>query len=491
MRYSVLAACFALGGCSIVPNPLTEDQLALNAEINRAEVAADQEPIRRPITLYEAMARALKYNLDYRVELRNQILRRKQLRLATADLLPQTVANAGWVKRDNFSGGSSVSLITGAESLEASTSSEREVKTTDAVFSWHILDFGLSYVRAHQSADQVLIAREARRKVANRIIEDVRTAFWRGVAAQNLLVRMRVLAGEVENALSASRSLQRSRDTSPLTALTYQRELVKIKREIQQLEDQLKDAKIQLAALMNVPPGKRFSLSTRGYARYNLRIGRSGEAMIKTALENRPELREVAYRERINQKEAKAALLELLPGAQLYAGAYGDSNRLLFNNDWVNWGAKASWNLIKVFQYPVKREEIEARDELLKKRALALTMAVMTQVHVSRARFFHARRKFRTAQQFHTVQSRILKQVEQEASSGSVSRQTLIREKMNTLVARVRLDLAYADLQNAFANVHASLGRTIYDPDLIRDRSVKQIAKDLRREWRRRGDRAA
>ncbi len=491
MRYSIFAACLLLGGCSITPNPLTYDQLSLNAEINRSELAANQEPIRRPITLYEAMARALKYNLDYKVELRNQILRRKQLRLATADMLPQVVTNAGWVRRNNFSGGSSVSLLTGITSLEPSTSSEREVKTADAVFSWHILDFGLSYVRAHQSADQVLIAREMRRKVANRIIEDVRTAFWRAVAAQNLLARMRVLAREVESALSASRNLQQSRDTSPLTALTYQRELVKIKREIQQLEDQLKDAKIQLAALMNVPPGQRFTLSTRGVSRYNLRIKQSGEAMIKTALENRPELREVAYRERINQKEAKAALLELLPGAQLYSGSYTDSNRLLFNSDWINWGAKASWNLIKVFQYPAKRDEIEAREDLLHQRALALTMAIITQVHVSRARFFHARRKFRTAQQFYDVQSRILRQVEQEAASGSVSRQTLIREKMNTLVARVRLDLAYADLQNAFANVHASLGQTIYDPDLLRDRSISEIARELRRAWRRRGDRAA
>ena len=39
-----------------------------------------------------------------------------------------------------------------------------------------------------------------------------------------------------------------------------------------------------------------------------------------------------------------------------------------------------------------------------------------------------------------------------------ISEQTLIREEMNTLVAEVKYDIAYAGLQNAFGNVYASMG---------------------------------
>ncbi len=104
------------------------------------------------------------------------------------------------------------------------------------------------------------------------------------------------------------------------------------------------------------------------------------------ALTNRSELREVAYQQRINAQDAEAALLEMLPGISLNAGPAWDSNQYLFNNHWVSWGAQASWNLIKVFSYPDRRAEVDAKDALLDARALAVTMAIMTQVHVARAR---------------------------------------------------------------------------------------------------------
>ena len=113
--------------------------------------------------------------------------------------------------------------------------------------------------------------------------------------------------------------------------------------------------------------------------------------MIKTALESRSELREVAYKNRINGKEAEAALLELLPGISLTAGPSWNSNQYLYNSNWMAWGAKASWNLMKVFSHRARTAAIDAQDDLLDQRALAVTMAIMTQVHVSRVRLIHAR----------------------------------------------------------------------------------------------------
>ena len=178
----------------------------------------------------------------------------------------------------------------------------------------------------------------------------------------------------------------------------------------------------------------------------------SAEEMIGEALVSRSELREVAYKERINHNEAHAAILEMLPGITADALPNFDSNKFLFNNYWVSWGARASWNLIKVFSYPARRAQVEATDDLLDARALAVAMAIMTQVHVSRARLIHARRRFRVAEEFYDVQNRILRQIRTALDAGRVSEQTAIREEMNTLVARVKLDLAFVELQNAFAN---------------------------------------
>lgn len=185
------------------------------------------------------------------------------------------------------------------------------------------------------------------------------------------------------------------------------------------------------------------------------------DEMMLTAIRDRAELRENVYQQRINMREARAALIDLLPGLELFAGPNWDSNAFLLNADWVSWGAKASWNLLKVFQYPAKRDVIEVQAHVLKARALALTMSVMTQVHFSRIRFHHFRQELEAADEYRSVQDRLVRQIRDEAQASRVSELALLREEMNTLVAEAKYDIAYSSLQNAYANVFASIG---WDP---------------------------
>ena len=222
MRRATLIALFSLlaGGCGLHPETLTLDQISHYADDKRWRTTVGQEPLDGPVDLYEAMARALKYNLDHRVELMEVALRESQLRLAHYSLLPDVVANAGYAGRNNYSGGTSVELlsdnVTGDVSLRSSTASEKDVRTTNIAFSWHILDFGLSYVRARQAADQVLISNERRRKVINQIIEDVRAAYWRTVAAERTMDQLHGLSGRITRALNNSQELDQGAQASPL-----------------------------------------------------------------------------------------------------------------------------------------------------------------------------------------------------------------------------------------------------------------------------------
>lgn len=492
----ILILCFTLAGCALHPQSLELDELHAYSDDKKWRVTVDQEPIHGALGLYEAMARALKYNLDHRVELMEVALRERQLRVAHFSMLPGVVANSGYDGRNNFSGGSSVELlsdnVTGEESLRSSTSSEKDIKTADIAFSWHILDFGLSYIRAQQSADKVLIANERRRKVINRIVEDVRTAYWKAVAADRTMAQLRALNSRIDDALEDSRKLSQRADASPLTALTYERELREIQREIRNLESELTTAKSQLAALVNLDPGREFEVYVPNWYKPPRLLAMDAEEMINEALLSRSELREVAYSERVNQNEARAAILEMLPGISADAAPNFNSNDFLFNQYWVTWGARASWNLIKVFNYPARRAEVEAREDLLDARALAVTMAIMTQVHVSRARLIHSRRKYRVALEFNDVQTRILRQIRVALRAGKVSEQTAIREEMNSLVARVKLDLAFVDLQNAFANAYASIGQDPFEDGLLTgEETVRELEEALRNRWRALGDRHA
>jgi hypothetical protein len=115
----------------------------------------------------------------------------------------------------------------------------------------------------------------------------------------------------------------------------------------------------------------------------------------------------------------------------------------------------------------------------------------MTQVHVSRIRFFHAQKELRTAAEYRDVQRRLLDQMRAEATAERISNQTLIREQMNTLIAEAKYDIAYAQLQNAFANLFSSLGLDPYAWEIDRTQSVSQVTAALRHLWFERGDLAA
>ena len=115
-------------------------------------------------------------------------------------------------------------------------------------------------------------------------------------------------------------------------------------------------------------------------------------------------------------------------------------------------------------------------------------MAIMLEVHVSRARYLHARREFSTANEYYGVQRRLLSQIRVEAKVNRVSEQTRLREEMNTLVAEVKRDIAYAGVQNAYANVFASLGLDPHWSSFDEKASVKSLAASLRRLWLERGD---
>jgi outer membrane protein TolC len=469
-----------LGACTIAPSPLTQGELSYLAGQQAEQVTANQEPLSGALTLYEAMARAVKYNLDYRIEMMTQSLRGAEAAMASSDLLPKLVANAGWSGRDSYLSSAHLDLPTGKATPPAVTSSDKDVRTADITFSWNILDFALSYARAQQASDKYLIAETTKRKVIQRILEDTRTAYWRAVSADRMVKKLRRLDARVTQAIASAKKQGVDGATSPITALTYERELVQIRVRAEQLQRELTLAKAQLAALMDVAPGIDFALADSEDRALKSALSLSLEEMAAEALFNRPELREIAYQRRINEREATAALLELLPGLRVYASAHEDSNSFLLNNNWVTMGASAAFNLIKVVSLPARRNAIEMQDGVLDQKSLAATMVVLTQVHVSRINYRHFTEELETAQRYSGVQAKLVAQIRAQVTAGAVGEQTLIREEMNALLAEVRRDIAYTNVQNAAANIYVSMGLDLQANEINHTLGVKQLAAHLK-----------
>lgn len=477
----VSSAALFLSACAVVPETITTAEHLKRVEADRSTLFADQEAVAGPITLYEATARALKYNLDQRLKLMESTLASNNLTVANLDLLPSLSAEAGYSGRDNFNGSSSKSLTTGSQSLENSTSTDRDTNTASIGVTWNILDFGLSYVRAQQVADRVKIAEERRRKVVHNIAQDVRSAFWNAVSAERLLRQIEPLTETVEQALSNVREAQTSGQETPLSALRYQKELLDNLRQLKILRRELNAAKTQLATLMNLEPGTDYRLDV-GSLNFEIpQIDIQDVAKLEEiALLHRPELHEEAYQQRISHKDVRRAYLEMLPGIEIDTAWNYDSNSYAWEQNWFSWGASINKNLFEVFTGPKRIDQAESRLDVVDYRRYAMSMAVMSQVHISLAGYTQSIDEFKTVAELYDVEKGIKSQIDNNVSVGNAGQREAIRAELELLLSELRRDLAFAEMRNSVGRLYLSLGADPL-PETISGKDVKTLAKEIER----------
>lgn len=452
-----------LCGCAVTPEALTPDEVRQESLADLNNMFMDQEPVTGPVSLYEAIARAVKYNLDHRLKMMEDALARKQLDLVRYDQLPELTASAGYYSRNNYSGGTSIALTgadKGQQSLIASTSSEKDVTDVNGILVWNALDFGVSYVRAQQQSNEVLITEERRRKVVQNIVQDVRYAYWRAVSAQHLLDNMDELLKRTYSALERSRQLESLRAQAPIQSLSYQKALLEIIQDMWLYRKDLATAKTELAALMNLKPGTPYTVVDPALDGPPPAADQFGtlDKLEEQALLNRPELMEEHYQARISTLEVKKAMLEMLPGLEFNLGSRYNSNNLLWENSWSEAGVNISWNLFNILKGPASKRVAESQVKLDDARRLALSMAVITQVHLAHQRYQIALSNFAVTDDLVAVERRIQALMEAEQKAAVENELEVIRSMASTLVAEMQHDLGYAEVQNSIGRILNSVG---------------------------------
>ncbi|MFT0474081.1 TolC family protein [Pseudomonas antarctica] len=467
----------AISGCAVTSEPIERSVSEQRARTDLQNMYKDQEPLRGPLTLHQAMARAVKYNLEGRLKIMEEALAKRQLDLASFDMLPRMALDAGYVGRNNVSASSSQSVRTGTQSLEPSTSQDRDREVADLTMVWNVLDFGVSYISAKQQGDQRLIVQERRRKVINTIVQDVRSAYWRAMAAERLLKQIDSLMVRVDAARKNSQSMSEQRIGDPVQALGYQRSLIEATRQLEEQRRALSLAKTELATLINLPLGTNLTLATdAGYQVPELKVDLA--KLEQEALTSRPELREQDYQTRISAAETRKAMLRLLPGLEFSAGGHYDSNSFLVEQGWADYGVKITWNLFNVISAPAAINVAKAGEEVAAARREAMSIAVLAQLYVANANYQEALRQFKTSQQLSDIDGQIVGQLRNRHQAAGIGELELIQGELNNLQADLRRDLSYADLRNAYGQIFASAGLDPL-PDQVQSTDVQAIANAL------------
>lgn len=480
--YGRLAAIIAIpvfiAGCGAVqPVPYTDDELRERVEQDRQQMFTGHETISGPITFHQATARALKYNLDYRLKLLESALSKDLHDVSTHEMLPRLVANAGYSMRNNDSGGTSIGIEDRQESLRPSTSEERRRWRNDLTFSWSALDFGVSYYRAQQKADQVLMAEERRRKVAQNVIQDVRNSYWRALGAQRLVNEVNDLLHRSKEALEKAKQVEARGLMPKEQVLSYQRALLDAVSMLNLRRQDLELAKAELAALMSLEPGTSFTLADEDEQALPM-VPTNMDNLELIALQKRPEIMEEWYRKRVTANDIKAAKLLLWPNLTIDAGPNWDTNKYTYNRHWMEAGLRMSWNVLKLTQLPALKRAHEHQNMTDDMRRMSLSMAVLTQVHIGVQRYELALEELKFAEENLRVDEGLLQYARSAQASRLESELEVIRAEARALLTRYQRFVAYSDAQAAWGRVYNSLGLDVL-PETIDNHDVNTLAASI------------
>jgi len=450
----------ALAGCvNLKPSPVVEAELAAVNQLDRTSSLANVPPLNGTLTLEEAIARALKFNLDRRSKLMEEAISVNQLDASRYDLLPKLTAQAGYRYRDQDLTVRSRDSITGTPSLaNPSVSSDRGHNVSDIGMSWSVLDFGNSYYQARQNSDRVLVSAERRRKAMHLLVQDVRTAFWRTASAQRLQVQIRSTIALAEEALADARKAEAERVRSPLDSLRYQRQVLENLRLLESTNQELTTARIDLMQLINLPLVTDLRVAEPSAAPGRAILELPVERLEDLAASRNAEHREQFYNVRIANDETRKAIARLYPGLTFNLGAKYDTDSYLINQRWNEAGLQLSFNLFNLVSGPAQARLAEAGSALAEHRRMASQMALLAQVHIARLQYENALQQFERADAVAEVDQRISLLINSRQQAQAQSKLEVVANQTSSILSLLRRYQSLAQAHSAASRLQSTLG---------------------------------
>ncbi len=469
-----------LSACALTPEPYSKAEFQAKGAKDRAAMFKDVAPITKPLTLADAIARVLHYNLDQRSKMMESALALGQLDLDSYDLLPKLVASAGYENRSDHATTLSRDAVTLQPSLaDPSYSLDRDRRVADLTASWNVLDFGVSWYTAKQNADRALMAEERRRKTVANLIAEVRSAYWRAAAAQTLAEPVKQAIAIGEKGLADAEKVEDEKLKNPLESLRQQKTLLENLRQLEGVQQELVTARAELAALINVAPNDPFTLALpaggdMAAPSWDMPV----EQMEEEAFTNNPDLREQVYQTRVSVDETRKAILRLLPGITFSSGRNYDSNSFLENQLWNEASAKISFNLFNIIAAPDNIHYAQTAEQVVEAKRLALRMAVLAQVHVSRNQFDSAVQQYKRADRLYQVETKLADTTARRQESDAQSVLERVASQTSAIAAELRRYQTFAQAQTALGRMQATLGQDPVPPTLA-SRDLDSVSKDV------------
>jgi multidrug efflux system outer membrane protein len=475
---ALLCVSVLMTGCSITPEPLTNDQFEHIAVNDREMIFEAQEPIPRELTVDLAMSMALKYNLENRVRLLEESVANQQLDMTKQDLLPTLAANAGFTDRDNVNASTSVSLETGNVSLEPSTSQDRDQFNASGRLTWNVLDFGVSYLQAKQDADRFLITQKAREKVMLSLLKEVRAAYWKAVAMEQMRGDLDRISQEVDELLVYWQTIREQQLRAPVAVLMDIRALVETRQQLDEIRRNIDTSRAKLANLINAESFSDLPLPVEIEFPEMVAVSDDLDRMELVALAHSADYASEVYKVRIEQLESRKTMLRLLPGIEFSYGANYDDNSFVKNNHWGEFGANLTGDITRLLFTKQIKKFRESNEQLTITRRLAINMAVITGVHITWQDYKNALTEFKRADYLQEIDEEISLLTRNAQLNQSETGAAAIQTELKAFRSKISQLQSYAGAQEALGSFLVSIGVNPI-PDNYQQYSVEELAAKL------------
>lgn len=480
--YSFLVAS-VVAGCGVSPKPMSVEEVAEFALTDFNKIYKSQESLPKVLTLSDAMARALKYNLDNRVKLMEQTLASKSIDMAEHDMWPMLGVSAGYLDRSNIDASQSRNIYTNQLNFTHSTSQQRARANADIRFTWNILDFGVSYLQARQNAEKYLISQKTREKVMLKLLQQVRSAYWRALVMQKMSKDVDVILKKVDVALADLKAVREKQLYTPLFALNDIRALVETKKQLEDMKESIIIANVELTTLINVPSSTVLILEApEKFDTVIPKIPGNINEMELTALLNSSDYTSEIHNVHIEQMETHKALLRLLPGIEFSYGGYYASNSYLFNNLWGEAGVRLAGDLLKLLTVPDTLEYGEISHNLAISRRLAVNTAVVAGVHLAWQNYTNSVNRLEQSKFLTQIDDEIATLTRNAQQNRSGSEVEAIQNEFKAFGSKMSHLLAYTKMQDSFGAFMVSLGSSPV-PENYQSLPVTDLAKALGKKY--------
>lgn len=451
--------------CAVRDTHAKSEQCLFNQDLVPAPIS---------LTLEDCIEIALNRNLELQVKAWEASVQREIAFRETWRILPTLEAEYNNKGRNTSPGVSSKSLIPTIPPAPPSVSSEKNTQTTRYLFTWNLLDFGISYHLAQQEKNRTLILSREYERLRQNLVLSVVEEFWKAAATKEVAEKFKDLDERSEEQRNVLNRLIDQSILPEIASLDSQDEMLDVILDLKEFQRLHFLSMQKLTELLGLSPNQQIVLVVPELSKNLPEIGNMAY-LEERALRSRPELFAKDLEEVISYHDVRIAILNMFPGVSFFSGYDRNSNVYLVKRSWLSAGFNIAKDLLSLPAY--NQERIRAMHAKYGRFAdrIRTSLGVVTQLHLAAIDYQEHADILRTFAEKSEVRNRMVEAARKSKVFGQFHDFEVTQYELEALYADALYRISYGETMTSLEKINNAVGI----PLLIKPQSSLPKERDI------------